>query len=111
MKHKTTALLLCIFLGGIGAHRFYLGQIGMGILYLCTGGLCGIGWILDIFRIGTMVDNYNMKFALLRGGANSNRNTNQNNVVINMTAPTPQAPAQPQTPPAQPTTENNGTQK
>ena len=52
-KNKTTALLLCIFLGGLGAHRFYVGKAGTGILYLCTGGLLGIGWIIDIIRIAT----------------------------------------------------------
>ena len=49
--NKTTALLLCIFLGGFGAHKFYEGKIGMGILYLCTGGLLGIGWIIDIISL------------------------------------------------------------
>ncbi|MDX2255154.1 MAG: NINE protein [Pseudanabaenaceae cyanobacterium bins.39] len=34
MKSRTTAILWCFFLGGIGAHRFYLGQAGIGILYL-----------------------------------------------------------------------------
>ena len=52
-KSKTTALLLCIFLGGIGAHRFYVGKGGTGILYLFTAGLFGIGWIIDIIRIAT----------------------------------------------------------
>ena len=33
-KDRTTAILLTLFLGGIGAHRFYLGQIGLGVLYL-----------------------------------------------------------------------------
>lgn len=33
-RSKTTAGLLAIFFGGIGVHRFYLGQTGMGILYL-----------------------------------------------------------------------------
>jgi TM2 domain-containing membrane protein YozV/RNA polymerase subunit RPABC4/transcription elongation factor Spt4 len=33
-KNKTTAALLAIFLGGFGAHKFYLNQIGLGILYL-----------------------------------------------------------------------------
>ena len=33
-RSKLTAALLAIFLGGIGLHKFYLGQIGMGILYL-----------------------------------------------------------------------------
>ncbi len=41
------AALLWFFLGGLGIHRFYLGHIGMGILYLLTGGLCGIGWFID----------------------------------------------------------------
>jgi TM2 domain-containing membrane protein YozV/RNA polymerase subunit RPABC4/transcription elongation factor Spt4 len=33
-KSKTTAVLLAVFLGGFGAHKFYLGQIGWGIVYL-----------------------------------------------------------------------------
>ena len=52
-KNKTTALLLCIFLGGLGVHRFYVGKAGTGVLYLCTGGVLGIGWIIDIVRIAT----------------------------------------------------------
>ena len=34
-KNKTTAGILAILLGGLGAHKFYLGQTGQGILYLC----------------------------------------------------------------------------
>ncbi len=58
-KSRTVALLLAIFLGEFGAHRFYVGKIGTGILYLCTGGLCGIGWIIDIIKIclGSYKDN------------------------------------------------------
>jgi TM2 domain-containing membrane protein YozV len=40
-------VLLWFFLGAIGIHRFYLGHTGMAILYLLTGGLCGIGWLID----------------------------------------------------------------
>jgi len=50
-KDKKTALLLCIFLGWLGAHHFYIGNTGTGILYLLTFGLFGIGWIVDIFKI------------------------------------------------------------
>ena len=50
-KSKKTALLLCIFLGIFGAHKFYEGKPGMGILYLLTGGLLLVGWISDIFKI------------------------------------------------------------
>ena len=47
-KRKSVALLLCIFLGIVGAHYFYVGKVGKGILFLFTGGLFGIGWIVDI---------------------------------------------------------------
>ncbi len=48
---KWIAFLLCLFLGGLGAHKFYEGRIGMGILYLLTAGLLGIGWIIDLILI------------------------------------------------------------
>lgn len=57
-KNKWVALLLCIFLGEIGAHKFYEGKIGMGILYLFTLGLCGIGWIIDIIIIAFKPNPY-----------------------------------------------------
>lgn len=49
LRNKWVALILCIFLGIFGAHKFYEGKTGMGILYLFTGGLCGIGVIVDFF--------------------------------------------------------------
>lgn len=48
-KDKWVALLLCFFLGLLGAHKFYEGKIGMGILYIFTCGLFGIGTLIDFF--------------------------------------------------------------
>jgi len=61
-KSKMTALLLCIFLGYFGAHKFYVGKIGSGILYLFTCGIFGIGWFIDIILIlcGSFKDSNNM---------------------------------------------------
>lgn len=59
-KSRTVALVLAIFLGGLGVHRFYLGKIGTGILWLFTAGCFGIGWLIDIILIacGSMRDSY-----------------------------------------------------
>ena len=59
MKSKTTAYLLWFFLGIFGVHKFYLGKIGMGILYLFTAGFFGIGLLIDLFTLGGEVDTYN----------------------------------------------------
>lgn len=61
MKSKLVAYLLWFFLGWLSLHRFYLGKIGSGIIYLITGQLLGIGWIVDLFLLGGMVDNINNK--------------------------------------------------
>lgn len=50
-KSKVVTLILCIFLGYFGVHRFYTGKIGTGIIYLFTAGIFGIGWIVDIITI------------------------------------------------------------
>lgn len=49
--NKWVAFFLCLFLGWIGAHKFYEGKIGLGVLYLLTGGLLGIGWLIDTIVI------------------------------------------------------------
>lgn len=50
-KSRGIALLLSLLLGYLGIHRFYVGKIGTGILWLCTGGCFTIGWIIDNFMV------------------------------------------------------------
>jgi TM2 domain-containing membrane protein YozV len=45
--------------GLIGFHRFYLGQTSMGLLYLFTGGLLGLGWLIDAFNMTQLVNRAN----------------------------------------------------
>ena len=61
-KSKTIALLLCVFLGWLGIHRFYVGKVGTGILYLLTCGLFVIGWLIDIIVIasGSFKDQFDL---------------------------------------------------
>lgn len=61
-KNKIVALLLCIFLGYFGAHKFYVGKVGMGILYLFTMGFFGIGWFIDVIliAIGSFKDEFGL---------------------------------------------------
>ncbi|HEX2649099.1 MAG TPA: TM2 domain-containing protein [Burkholderiales bacterium] len=50
-KSNTVALLLCFFLGFLGAHRFYVGKIGTGVLMLITLGGLGIWNLIDFIII------------------------------------------------------------
>jgi len=50
-KNKWTTFWLWFFFGGLGVHKFYEGKKGMGILYLLTGGIFGIGCLVDLFVI------------------------------------------------------------
>ena len=57
---------ICFFLGELGIHRFVVGKIGTGILYLFTFGLFGIGLIVDFIMIlcGTFTDGAGQKISM-----------------------------------------------
>ena len=61
-KSRLVAFLLCSFLGALGVHRFYVGKVGTGILWLFTFGLFGIGSFIDWILIlcGTFKDKDNL---------------------------------------------------
>lgn len=50
-KSRLKALLLCVFFGYIGVHRFYLGKVGTGLMYMFSGGGFYIGWAVDFLTI------------------------------------------------------------
>ncbi|HRS67865.1 MAG TPA: TM2 domain-containing protein [Paludibacteraceae bacterium] len=61
MKSKGVAYLLWLIsiFGWLGIHRFYLGKIGTGIIWIFTGGLFGIGSLIDLFTLDGKVEQYN----------------------------------------------------
>ncbi|KAF0131296.1 MAG: TM2 domain-containing protein [Bacteroidetes bacterium] len=67
-RRKDPMLILLLILLGLlgiaGVHRIVLNQIGMGILYFFTGGLCLIGTIVDVVNYQTLTINYNRQMAL-----------------------------------------------
>ena len=64
IKSKVAAGILGIFLGGIGVHKFYMGKVGMGILYLlfCWTGIPAIiGFIEGIIYLCSNDENFQLK--------------------------------------------------
>ncbi|MBM3332194.1 TM2 domain-containing protein [candidate division WOR-3 bacterium] len=48
---RQKAMLLCLFLGWTGAHRFYVGKSNSGRLWAMTLGVLGVGWLVDTVAI------------------------------------------------------------
>lgn len=57
-------MILLGLVGIAGVHRFYIGHIGIGILYFFTGGLCLIGTIVDLINYKNISFEYNRKIAI-----------------------------------------------
>lgn len=53
------AWLLLTFVGLLGIHRMYMGKWLTGLLYLCTAGLCGIGWLYDLWTLNDQISLIN----------------------------------------------------
>ena len=60
-KELWIAYVLWFFCGLWGIHKFYLGKIGMGIIYFLTCGFFFIGWFIDLFTLPSQVDRYNLR--------------------------------------------------
>jgi len=60
-KSRLVSLLFCWFLGLFGAHRFYVGKTGTGIVWLLTLGCLGVGLVVDLIMIllGKFYDSQN----------------------------------------------------
>jgi RND superfamily putative drug exporter len=62
-KSVGVAYLWWFFLGPFGGHHFYLGRTGRGVLYLCTLGVCGLGWLADVLTLPWQVRGVNARIA------------------------------------------------
>jgi TM2 domain-containing membrane protein YozV len=65
LKDPTTLLYASIFLGPWGVDRFMLGDIGMGVLKILTGGVCGVLWLIDAINITKKTRQYNLDSIML----------------------------------------------
>lgn len=60
--HSVVVGYILWLVGFTGAHRFYYGKPKTGTLWLLTGGLLGIGWLVDLFLIPDMAENADKRF-------------------------------------------------
>ena len=60
-KDPTISLILSVCIGGLGVDRFYIGDTGLGVLKLITGGGLGVWWLVDLFLISGKTRENNSK--------------------------------------------------
>ncbi len=91
-KSRLVTLLLALFVGIFGVHRFYAGRVASGILYLCTEGLFGIGVLVDIILIatGSFYDGHGLPIL--------NWDETPKPIITTQSQPFPQRPQRVQTP-------------
>lgn len=65
-KRLSTAYLWWALLGLFGGHRFYPGQLGSGLLFLCTFGFFVVGWVIDFFMLPEFLRSHNRRVEFLR---------------------------------------------
>ncbi|MBI3541796.1 MAG: TM2 domain-containing protein [Deltaproteobacteria bacterium] len=80
-KDGTTGVLLALFLGGVGGHHFYMGNVGTGVLYLlfCWTFIPALAAFIELFLMSGRVKEYNeqkaqeivVKIRAMRSGANT----------------------------------------
>lgn len=94
-KEKTPAILLAFFLGGIGVHRFYLGQVGLGIIYLlfCWTGIPFVIAFIDFIVLAAMSqESFDRKHNRQLYQQNDNRPISQGQKYITVQRQVNQAP-------------------
>jgi len=61
VPRKDTGMAYVLWLGCVfglcGLHRIYMGRYASGVLWLLTGGLCGIGQLVDVFAMPVMIED------------------------------------------------------
>lgn len=60
-EKRGSIMLTWWFFGLFGIHRFKTGHWGTGLLYLCTFGLCGFGYLFDMFLLNSLVKDANKR--------------------------------------------------
>lgn len=65
-RELSEAYLLWLLLGLFGGHRFYIGDFTLGVIYLFTLGIFGIGWIADAFLLPILIQSANKKITIER---------------------------------------------